>query len=89
MTQVVLPISLVTVWASLINNFGLFIYLLLFELNNLPILVHNSLEYFAGSTPCSAQPPTPSATESSKGWTNKASSPPLWTLSGWGSDLVK
>jgi hypothetical protein len=52
------------------------------------IIFTNRLEYKAGSTPESAQPPTPSATI--RTWLDawSASSPPLCYFYGWGNKNV-
>lgn len=61
-TSVLEPVSLLLLAASINNYFGLYEYLLGFYLKNSLTLSINLREYFAGLTPISFQPPTPSAT---------------------------
>lgn len=57
-----LPISLVILCASMINYLGFTMYFSYCSLNNVSICLAKLLEYFPGSTPWLAHPPTPSQT---------------------------
>ena len=80
--QVVEPISLLIFAESIIIYLGLLIYLSIFLCHNYVIIFANYFEYLAGSTPCSAHPPTPSITDNIYSSANIASSPPLYSFSG-------
>ncbi len=64
---VVDPVSVFKATAYLINYFGLSMYFCLSLFTNYSTITASLLEYKAGSTPDSDQPPTPSAIKSTLG----------------------